>query len=964
MKTTEAVKRFLRPVKLSGLGIKFVLLVVGILSITLGAATALSIKEQNNLLQYHLKEKTRLMGHYLSKISIESILVFDYVTLNGFVKDVSEQSDVVYSVIYDNKNLPMTSYMSPNKPLIQHAIAQAGSEDITKVINYLADNKNLIRMAFPITDEDEVIGKVVMAVSTEGINAFEGQILYKQIVINLAIIGFLSLCIYLVFRQNAMRPIQHLIEGAHRVARGRLDQEVPVFSKDELGNLTTRFNNMMHRLNNTISLKDDAMGQLTELNKTLEERVLQRTSELEHSETRIRAILDNIGEGIVTINERGFIESVNPAANYIFGYEEGELLGLHAMLLLDHEYGVEFQNNNSYDDYEDGPFSPGKAFEMSEYIGQRKDGAVFPIELTVTKMKYENKKLRVCIVRDITVRRRTENELRRHRDNLEELVNERTGELAVARDQATQANRMKSAFLANMSHEIRTPLTAIIGFAEALLETQQTPQARQQAIDTILVSGRHLLQLINDILDLSKIEADKLDIECLQVSPYEVLREVKDLVGVQARNKGLNFVVDYDFPLPETIASDPIRLKQILINLCSNALKFTESGHIKIQVNCDAEQQTMRFAVIDSGIGMTEAQAGKIFEAFTQADSSTTRRFGGTGLGLSLSRRLAEMLGGSLTVTSMENVGSRFVVEINTGDLQGIPVINSMSEVKSAAPEFVTQEHTGILHGRILLAEDTPANQKLISLYINKLGAEVTIAGDGKQALELATSQSFDLILMDMQMPVMDGVEAVTALRAQGYAGPIVALTANAMKQDKERCLAAGCDNFITKPIDRRLFNEVLAAYLQRVTPQPENTGEELLSPTADEVSASGAVAFDTASTHSAAIAGGASPEQPAPIVSALVDEEPVFVELMQEFVQRLATDMEELKAALGEQHWDVVKRISHNIKGGGGGFGFPMLTQVAAKIQTHLMNGEYEAVQHLVEEMDELCGRIYQGAA
>jgi PAS domain S-box-containing protein len=941
-KRSETVKTLLRPLRPLGLGSKFVLLVAGILLVTLGATTSLSIREQNHLLRNNLKEKTQLMGHYLSQISTESMLVLDYLTLNKFVKDVSQQNDVIYSVIYDDVGLPMTSYLDPSKPMIRQAIESAGEEDITKVVHHLADNKNLIRMAFPITDEGDVIGKVEMAVSTRGITVFEGQILYKQILINLAIISFLSLCIYMVFRQNALRPIQHLIEGARRVARGSLDQEVPVFSNDELGHLTIRFNNMMYHLNNTITLKDGAMNQLTELNKTLEERVQQRTSELEHRETHIRAILDNIGEGIVTIDERGFIESVNPAANYIFDYEDGELLSMHSMMLLDYDYGERLQHIDSYDDYEDGPFSPDRLFELSEYIGQRKDGSVFPIELTVTRMKHENKNLRVCIVRDITARRRVENELRRHRDNLEELVSERTEELAIARDQATQASRMKSAFLANMSHEIRTPLTAIIGFAESLQETQQTPEARKQATDTILTSGRHLLQLINDILDLSKIEADKLEIECLQISPFEVLREVKDLIGTQAKSKGLDFVVDYEFPLPELIASDPVRLKQILINLSSNALKFTESGHIKIQVACDRENRKMLFSVIDSGIGMSEEQANRIFEAFTQADSSTTRKFGGTGLGLSLSRRLAEMLGGSLSVTSMENIGSRFMIEIDTGDLQDTPFIHSMSEVKSVVSEAVTGQPGSQLRGSILLAEDTPANQKLISMYIHKLGAEVTLANDGKEAVELALEQPFDLIVMDMQMPVMDGVEAVTLLRARGYQGPIVALTANAMKRDKERCLDAGCNDFVTKPIDRRLFNEVLATYLQRV---PE---------TATGVS-------DTLSTLSTI--SDTDSDKP-PIISSLLTEEPEFLELMQEFINRLVTDMEELKTAVDEKRWDVVRRISHNIKGGGGGFGFPMLTDIAGEIQSHVMSGDYEAVQELVEEMDELCGRIYKGAA
>jgi PAS domain S-box-containing protein len=434
--------------------------------------------------------------------------------------------------------------------------------------------------------------------------------------------------------------------------------------------------------------------------------------------------------------------------------------------------------------------------------------------------------------RDIT-------EIREAHDQLEARVRERTAHLASANEEITRttvalqkanlvaevAARAKSEFLANMSHEIRTPMTAILGYADVLWEEMiccpvcpnytecQRRDASREAVSTIQRNGEHLLGLINGILDLSKIEAGKLEIEPTRCSPVQLLAEVVSLMRGQAATKHLELQTDLAGLLPETILTDPLRLRQVLVNLVGNAIKFTDRGEVRLAIRLisDSAPARLQFEVTDTGIGMSEEQVGKLFQPFSQVDSSSTRKFSGTGLGLCISKRLAEALGGTIEVRSAPNKGSTFSVTIDPGPLEGIRMIRNTQEHVIEPVEQTTPVAPGkiVLHGRILLAEDGPDNQRLICLLLRKAGAEVTVVENGQLAVERASvaweqGQPFDIILMDMQMPVMDGYTATRQLRAQGYTGPIVALTAHAMVEDCQKCLDAGCDDFRAKPIDRQ----------------------------------------------------------------------------------------------------------------------------------------------------------------
>jgi signal transduction histidine kinase/DNA-binding NarL/FixJ family response regulator len=413
-------------------------------------------------------------------------------------------------------------------------------------------------------------------------------------------------------------------------------------------------------------------------------------------------------------------------------------------------------------------------------------------------------------------------------------------EWAKAKEAADRANRAKSEFLANMSHEIRTPMTSILGFAELLLANVENPE-NVQAAQTIKRNGELLLEIINDILDLSKIEAGKFEIEPSPCSPRQVVGDVVELMQVHADLKQLPLVVDFDGPLPTVIRTDALRLRQILINLVGNAIKFTDTGSVRVAVRLAGrggrgDEARLEFDVIDTGIGMTSEQIEGLFQSFTQADSSTTRNYGGTGLGLTISRRLAQMLGGDVEIESVLGRGSRFRLTIPTGPLDGVELRDAALDPgadESPGPGEAPAARPPIrLDCRVLLVEDGPDNQRLTSYILTKAGAEVTLASDGKEALEKALAYRegwgrrqrdrrtpFDLILMDMQMPVMDGYEATRRLRQAAYTGPIVALTAHAMRHDRDRCLKAGCDAFVSKPVDRQSLLEIVAQYAKPARP-------------------------------------------------------------------------------------------------------------------------------------------------
>ena len=482
---------------------------------------------------------------------------------------------------------------------------------------------------------------------------------------------------------------------------------------------------------------------------------------------------------------------VNKAACEYLEYNQEELLNMSAADI-NPNYSEKMQSNIL--------LKIGKKNSLLFETNHRsKSGKIIPVEVLVKMVNFEGEDYIISFVRDVTARKQAENELQQ------------------AKERAIQANKFKSTFLANMSHEIRTPLTAIIGFAGTARHKNKTPEQQDHALDAIRSSGDHLLHLINDILDLSKIESGEMDIDIQHVNIIQLLTEIENMLIGQAKKKSLEFYVDYQFPLLKIIKTDALRLKQILLNLCNNAIKFTDQGFVKITLRVDQTVKQIIFQVHDSGIGLDQVQIEKIFLPFKQADASTTRRYGGTGLGLSLSNNLANLLGGELSVTSQLNKGSVFQLILPLSEIDNTKEnqLLSMQEIETNAESVIQENEMQQLSGRVLLAEDEVLNQELITMYLEDMGLDVEVADNGKVAVQMAKNNNYDLIYLDMQMPEMSGLEALIELRQDNYVGSIVMLTANATKEDRELCKNSGANDFVTKPIDDNLFYKVTAHCLK-----------------------------------------------------------------------------------------------------------------------------------------------------
>ena len=392
----------------------------------------------------------------------------------------------------------------------------------------------------------------------------------------------------------------------------------------------------------------------------------------------------------------------------------------------------------------------------------------------------------------------------------------RLEELRLANERAQSASRAKSEFLANMSHEIRTPMNALLGYVEFLCDPGASDEDRRRYGQTIKKSSDHLLTVLNDILDISRIEASRMVINRADVSPMVLVKDVLALLAPQASERGVELGLEVPRPIPEVIETDLVRARQVLLNLVGNAIKFTPRGSVTLVLHLDEHESSdhryLCFDVVDTGIGIPADKQQQIFEPFSQVDGSSTRRYGGTGLGLTISKRLALLMGGDVEVKSELGKGSTFTLRLYAGELRRAALRAYAPEecriVIGGGEEQRAVESQGTLPGRVLVVEDVELNQRLLAAILRRAGADVDLADDGRMGVELALAaerrgEPYDLVLTDMQRPVMDGYEAARALRAAGFARPIIALTAHAMSTDRERCIAAGCTDYETKPVQR-----------------------------------------------------------------------------------------------------------------------------------------------------------------
>ncbi len=739
-----------------------------------------------------------IRANIASKVQSEARIIASNLTAAITFKDSAAAEDVLRSLRGDHAV----------------ALAQVIQPDGSTFARFTADDDSLQLAARPQTGEHVFAGEFFILSQPidwqgdrlgEVIVQYDLRTMRRQLWQGAAMLtgvflaAMLAAMLFSIRRVRVLtRPIEELARTTRCISEdGNYERRATKLADDELGALTDAFNDMLFQIQRRERELNSVMDQL-------EERVAARTRALEMSNERNRVILQTALDAVIIMNEEGVITGWNPQAEATFGFSIEEAIGcrLDELIIPEelraaHRQGIERFIKHS---------ETNILGQRAEVEAQHRDGRRFPVELSVNAVRTGDELLFSGFVRDITERRAHEAELR------------------AAKEAAEAANRAKSAFLANMSHEIRTPMTAILGFVEMLHEGSVREAERLDAIRTIRRNGEHLLQIINDVLDLSKIEAGRMDIQFAPHSLKQIIRDVVMLMRDRAEGKGLVFHVEFPEPLPERIVTDDMRLRQILINLLGNAIKFTETGSVKLIVRPDPDgpPSRLRFEISDTGVGIPAERLAQLFRPFSQADSTMSRRYGGSGLGLAISAELANCLGGTISVNSTLNVGSTFTVVIDAGDLTGVPL--ALPDLHEPARD----DHRAELHTlradrwnghRALLVEDGPDNQRLILFLLERLGFAVTLASNGQEGIDTAeaaaqSGQPFDLIIMDMQMPILDGYEATRRLRERGYKHPIIALTAHAMRGDREKCLAAGCNSYASKPIDRATLTELISHLL------------------------------------------------------------------------------------------------------------------------------------------------------
>ena len=594
----------------------------------------------------------------------------------------------------------------------------------------------------PVLFSGKQIGRVEISLSLKRLDNTLWET-YRNVIIALSFFAlFFSALIYASVSYLVVNPVLRLGKAADQLALGNFDAMLPAPSTDELGSLVHAFSSM------------------------------RKSRKL--SEARMMAIFDNAPDAFIQLDENGMILNWNDNASQIFGYTKNEVIGKpFDMATPDraNTLNIEYRGfQDQADDYQVGGLS-------REVIGKRKDGSRFPLEIRAGEVEFEGETNFIISARDITRRKESETEL------LEAISD------------AEAANAAKSAFLSNMSHEIRTPMNSIIGMTGLALKSQLDPKQRDYMIK-VEYSAKHLLSLINDILDFSKIELNKLELEKVSFRLESVFESILVQFADNAKEKGLRLLVDMDHELSVPLLGDTLRLTQVLLNYTSNAVKFTSQGEIKVSARkfeSYDDAYLIRFEVQDTGIGISEKDIGTLFQVFHQADASTTREFGGSGLGLAISKQLVELMGGAVGVSSQLGKGSTFWFTVRLGKGERLAAESQSNQL----------DRENFQGASILLVEDNIFNQQVAQEILEGFGASVSIANNGLEAVNTLLNQRFDCVLMDVQMPVMDGLEATRQIRANPLlAGThIVAMTANAGAEDRARCFAAGMDKFISKPV-------------------------------------------------------------------------------------------------------------------------------------------------------------------
>ncbi|MCS7468410.1 ATP-binding protein [Stieleria sp. ICT_E10.1] len=648
---------------------------------------------------------------------------------------------------------------------------------------------------------------------------------------------------------------------------------------------------------------------------------------------RVRTALDNLAEGLLVLDRQGRVVLANQSFADWVGSEADKLLGKKADELpwnLDHLEG-----------------SPWHEAVTSEAV----------VSGGMIELKQPGQPSRTLIANASPVQG-SEGKCRGVLVSFDDVtqLEETKRDLTVAKRAADDANRAKSEFLARMSHEIRTPMNAILGYTDVLRRGFDTSVTdRQEYLDTIHGSGEHLLALINDILDLSKVESGQMELEIGPCSPYKLIKEVVSLLHSKADEKGISLKFRNEGPLPKTMQGDSVRLRQAIMNLAGNAIKFTDHGGVEIVARIDQDASKRRsdknlvlaIDVTDTGIGISPEAQAKVFEPFAQADTSITRRFGGTGLGLAISKQLAEAMGGDISLVSTPGEGTTFTIRITIGSADELELIDPSDQAEAEEESAPGKAKVRQLPPcKILVADDGSPNRKLLQLVLGQAGAEVVAVENGQQAIDATNGQSFDIILMDMQMPVMDGYTATRQLRSSGYSKPIFALTANAMQGDQEKCFDAGCSGFLSKPIK---IDHLLETLAEELGDKPDTVTTQ-----ADESQAVPSTESDASDPPVETAA-----EDEGRITCSYPLDDPDFLEIAQDFVDALRSRLPQLDQLLDACDFDALAAESHWLKGVSGSAGFEQFVDPAYALERHAKAGNAAACRQPLKRLHDLASRI-----